>query len=80
MNFKPLKNEIQYENTKRIIKEFEPHIDDLLKRYKDSKSFWLHAKMTIYMINILEAEVQDYEHRMIGDYQWKLKGRKGPKQ
>ena len=68
MNFKPLENEEQYEYTKKIIKEFEPTIGHLIEEYKDSKSFWLHAEMTIYMINILKAEVQDYEHRKKGDY------------
>ena len=68
MNFKPLENEAQYKNTKRIIKKFEPHIEELLNRHKDSKTFWFHAKMHIYMINILEAEVQDYEHRKEGKY------------
>lgn len=79
MNFKPLKDEAEYESTKRWVKMFEGHIKDFLERYKDSETFWLFAEMTVYAKNIMEAEVQDYEHRKKGDYQWIPKGRKGPK-
>jgi len=68
MNFKPLENEKQYKATKNIVKDFKKEIDEFLKIYKDSKSFWFFTKHFIYTINIMEAEIQDYEHRKNGDY------------
>jgi len=65
MNFKPLKNEIQYESTKKYMKDFEKQI----RKIDNEIIFKLHQKEQIcYVKNILEAEVQDYEHRERGDY------------
>lgn len=68
MNFKPLKNEKEYKYTKEMIVELENHIEHFKREYKDSNRFWFFTKQTIYAKNIMEAEVQDYEHRKRGDY------------
>jgi len=68
MNFKPLENELEYKNTKKWIKIFEEDIEDFKKRYKKASDFILVAEHTYYAKHILEAEVQDYEHRKRGDY------------
>lgn len=68
MNFKPLKNEKEYKYTKEMIGELESHIERFKREYKDSNRFWFFTKHTIYAKNIMEAEVQDYEHRKKGDY------------
>ncbi len=68
MNFKPLKNEREYKYTKEMIEELESHIEHFKREYKDSNRFWFFTKQTIYAKNIMEAEVQDYEHRKRGDY------------
>ena len=65
MNFKPLENEEQYKNTKKHVKEFSKQI----KNIDNEIIFKLHQKGQIcYVKNILEAEVQDYEHKKRGDY------------
>ena len=65
MNFKPLENEEQYKNTKKYVKEFGKQI----KNIDNEIIFKLHQKGQIcYIKNILEAEVQDYEHRKNGKY------------
>lgn len=74
MNFKPLENERQYKYTKEMIGELENHIEHFIKEYKDSSNFWLFTKQTIYAKNIMEAEVQDYEHRKRGNYELRFKG------
>jgi len=79
MNFKPLKNEREYKYTKHWVGIFEEQIKSLKKQYKDTSSFVAFAESVYYAKHIMEAEVQDYENRKRGDYQWKLKGQKGPK-
>ena len=74
MNFKPLENEEQYKNTRDIVCRFEKDIDDLLKVHESSYDFWFFAKGIIYTTYILEAEIQDCEHRQKGDYQFKKRG------
>jgi len=68
MNFKPLENEKQYKYTKTIIEDFEKQIETHKKQYKKTSEFVLFAIPIYYTKNILEAEVQDYEHRKNGDY------------
>ena len=68
MNFKPLENEEQYKYTKMIIEDFEKQIEVYKTTYKETSEFVFFAETIYYAKNILEAEVQDYEHRVNGDY------------
>ena len=78
MNFKPLENEEQYKYTKMIIEDFEKQIDVLKTTYKETSDFVIFAETIYYAKDILEAEVQDYENRRNGDYNFiKYNIRKG---
>ncbi|MBA7688463.1 hypothetical protein ES703_96944 [subsurface metagenome] len=68
MNFKPLENEKQYEYTKYWIKIFKEQIESLKKQHKKTSNFIGLAEHIYYTKHIMEAEVQDYEHRKRGDY------------
>lgn len=70
MNFKPLENEKQYEYTKYWIKQFKKDIEDFKKLYEKTEitKFILIAEPLYRSMHIMEAEVQDYEHRKKGDY------------
>ena len=68
MNFKPLKDEEEYKYTKYWIGVFEGQIKDLKKQYKKTYDFVAFAESVYYAKHIMEAEVQDYEHRKRGDY------------
>ena len=68
MNFKPLKNKKEYENTKYWINIFEKQIEEMKKTYKKTDDFVAFAESVYYAKHIMEAEIQDYEHRQKGDY------------
>jgi len=65
MNFKSLKNEKEYKKTKKWLKEFREENDKLKKQFPDltTNEAKLIAKPMYDLVNILEAEIQDYEHR-----------------
>ena len=70
MNFKPLKDEEEYKYTKYWVKQFKEDIEDYKKLYNNTEllKFILIAEPLYRSMHILEAEVQDYEHRKRGDY------------
>ena len=69
MNFKPLRNEKEYKNTKKWLKEFKKDNIELKIQFPDltTNEAKLIAKPVYRLINILEAEIQDYEHRKKGN-------------
>ena len=63
MNFKPLENERQYKVTKKYLKKFRDNWKTGEGLNLTTNEYKLLMESQCGMINILEAEVQDYEHR-----------------
>ena len=63
MNFKPLKNERQYKVTKKYLKMFKKNYEEAKPLMETVNEFALLMESRYRMIVILEAEIQDYEHR-----------------
>ena len=68
MNFKSLKNEKEYKNNIKWVKIFEDLIEHLAGQCKKTSDFIFFAEHAYYMKHIMEAEIQDYEHREKGGY------------
>jgi len=63
MNFKPLKNKKEYENTKYWVGIFEEQIEEMKKTYELTNDFVAFVESVYYAKHIMEAEMQDYEFR-----------------
>lgn len=63
MNFKRLKNEKEYKNTKRLLEKFIKEKDELEKQFPDlaSDEYKLFAKPVLDLVLTLMAEVTVYE-------------------